>query len=288
MVGYLTKTGAKEYSSGELNTFTNYYINIVTPDGNSYEYITDKDYTESINSVVELSFTDGYARISRVKTDSKISGKFNWSNKRLGSSKLASFVEILDIGTRDVSETAMYVKIYGQRLDGVKLDADDILYAEKNSSGEIEKLILDNVTNDAFKYGIVIKAEKKSYGDNIRASYDYIADGKRYTTNKVMSISAGDAVMIAGNAQNPDYMFSIIPVKDKITSISTDKLIAGNVTYKISDKISVYKLEDASTREYSMADISDIVGNIDKYNIKAYYDKVSADGGRIRVIVISE
>ncbi len=288
VVGYLSKTGVKEYSSGELNTFTNYYINIVTPDGNSYEYITDKDYTESVNSVVELSFSDGYARISRAKTAANISGTFDWGNKRLGSSKLAPFVEILDIGTRDVSKTAMYAKIYGQRLDTIKLDADDILYAKKNSSGEIEKLILDNVTNDAFAYGIVIKAEKKIYGDNTVASYDYISDGKRYTTNKIMSITAGDAVMIAGNVQALDYMLSINPVKDKITSLSADRLIAGNVTYKISDKVAVYKLEDVSLREYSMLDISEIVGNIDKYTIKAYYDKDSSAGGRIRVIVVSE
>ncbi|MBQ3573998.1 MAG: hypothetical protein IJA16_05320, partial [Clostridia bacterium] len=288
VVGYLSKTGAKEYSSGELNTFNNYYINIVTPDGNSYEYITDRDYTESVNSVVELSFTDGYARISRAKTDSNISGTFNWSNKRLGSSKLASYVEILDVGTRDTSKTAMYAKIYGQRLDGITLDADEILYAEKNSSGEIEKLILDNVTNDAFAYGIVTKAEKKSYGDNIVASFDYILDGKRYTTNKVMSVSAGDAVMIAGNVPNIDYMLALNSVKNKITSISADKLIAGNVTYKISDKVTVYKLENAASREYSMMNISDVVGNIDKYTINAYYDKDSANGGRVRVIVVSE
>ena len=287
VVGYLTKTGSKEYSSGDLNTYTNYYINIVTPDGNSYEYITDKDYTESVNSVVELSFSNGYARISRVKAPG-ISGTFNWSNKKIGSSKLASYVEILDIGTRDTSKTAMYAKIYGQRLDGITLDTDDILYAEKNSSGEIEKMILDNVTNDAFTYGIVIEAEKKSYEDNTVASTDYIAEGKRYTTNKILSISAGDAVMIAGDAQKPDYMISINPVKNKTTSITADKLIAGNVTYKISDKVAVYKVEDASMREYSMMDISEIVGNIDKYTIKAYYDKDSADGGRIRVIVVSE
>lgn len=289
VVGYLSKTGSKEYSSGELKTFTNYYINIVTPDGNSYEYITDKDYTENANSVVELSFSDGYARISRAKSPSNISGTFNWSDKKIGSSKLASSVEILDIGTRDVSKTAMYAKIYGQRIDGISLDSEDILYAKKNSSGEIEKLILDNVTNDAFSYGIVIKAEKKSdKDDNVRASYDYIADGKRYTTNKVMSISAGDAVMIAGNIQAPDYMLPINLVKGKITSLSADKLISGNITYKISDKVAVYKLEDAASREYSMIDISDIVGSIDKYTIKAYYDKDSADGGRVRVIVVSE
>ncbi len=283
VVGYLTQTGTKDYSSGELATYTNYYINIVTPDGNSYEYITDKDYKESKNAVVRLSFSDGYARIARATAPSNISGAFEWSGKKLGSSKLSSSVEILDVGTKYASEQAMYTRVYGQRLDGVRIDANSVLYAQKNSAGEIEKLILDNVTNDCFSYGIVIKAQKS--GESTK--YDYIADGRRYSTTGIMSVKAGDAVMIAGSLQNPEYMRSIEAVSNKIESISTDKLIADNTTYKISDKVEVYKRESVN-HEYSMSDINEVITNADKYHITAYYDKPSSSGGRVRVIVVSD
>ena len=65
VAGYFIETGQKEYASGDIDTFVNYYLKLVQPDGTEYEYVTDKDYTESVNSVVELSFSGGYARIKR-------------------------------------------------------------------------------------------------------------------------------------------------------------------------------------------------------------------------------
>ncbi len=284
IVGYVTETGTKEYSDGEMNTYTNYYVKITTPEGVSYDYITDKDYTESKNAVAEVSFKDGYARLTRINTSSNVSGTFNWSGKRLGSAKLSSSIQILDVGTRAVNETSLYTKVYGQRLDGMDISKDAVLYAEKNSGGEIEKLILNNVTNDSFSYGIVLSAKKR--GDSM--VYEYFVDGKRYTVNGAMSISAGNAAMIAGSPQRPDYLKSINVIKGNITHIASDKLIGDNVTYKISDKVAVYKRESATAQEYSMTDLSDVISNKDKYKITAFYDKESSRGGRIRVIVISE
>ncbi|MBQ7109142.1 MAG: S-layer homology domain-containing protein [Clostridia bacterium] len=284
IVGYVTETGTKEYSDGEMNTYTNYYVKITTPEGISYDYITDKDYTESKNAVAEVSFKDGYARLTRINTSSTVSGTFNWRGKRLGSDKISSSIQILDIAARYANETSLYTKVYGQRLDGIDISRDDVLYAEKNSAGEIEKLILNNVTNDAFSYGIVLSAKKR--GDSM--VYEYLADGKRYTVNGAMSISAGNAAMIAGSPQRPDYLKSINVVKGNITHIASDKLIGDNVTYKISDKVAVYKRESATAQEYSMTDLSEVISNKDKYKITAFYDKESSKGGRIRVIVISE
>ncbi len=283
VVGYLTGTGTKEYTIGDLSTYKNYYITIVQPDGNSYEYITDTDYKESVNSVVELSFTNGYARLRRVNTQN-ISGTVNWSGKKIGTHKLASNIEIIDIGIKDSSLSSAWVKTFPQRIDGATLDSDDIIYVDKNTSGEIVSMILDNVTGDVFNYGIVTGVRKNEH----RAQIDFIVDGNKYTTSKIFSVSTGEAVRISGNIANPDIMSPILSVSGYVTSISADKLVAGNETHKISDKVAVYKKTSVPAAEYSVMALNDLISNKDSYRISAYYDKSSQNGGRVRVIVAVE
>ena len=297
-VGYLIGTGTKEYSSGAVNTFTNYYIRIVGTDGTAYEYVTDRDYSESVNSVVELSFDNGYARIKKV-SDSGTGGTFSWSSRRLGSAKLSPGINILDIGTRDITHTATYCKVYGQRLDGVEISSKSVLYSHKNSSGEIDTLILDNVTNDSFSYGLITKASVASHWvkdkdggstEQTSGTYDFMVEGNRYsvTVSGKFSVSRGDVVRISGSMQNPDVMTAINAISGSITSLSSDKLIAGNTTYKLSDRITAYKVEDSSSGEYSMLSLSDVINNFKNYNIRAYYDKSDETGGRVRVLLVSD
>lgn len=284
-VGYLIGTGTKEYSSGSIDTFTNYYIKMVGTDGQTYEYVTDRDYSESINSVIELSFENGYARIKKV-SDSNTGGTFNWSSRRLGTAKLSSGINILDIGTRDITHTAAYCKVYGQRLDGVEISSKSVLYSHKNSSGEIDTLILDNVTNDSFSYGLITSTSLSERS----SKYDFMVEGSRYSTtvSGKFSVNRGDVVRISGSMQNPDVMAAINVISGSITSLSTDKLIADNKTYKLSDRVTAYKVEDSSSGEYSMISLSDVIKNFKNYSIRAYYDKSSESGGRVRVLLVSD
>lgn len=285
-VGYIIETGTKDYSSGAVDSYTNYYIKLVQPDGNSYEYITNRDYTESKNSVVELYFDDGYARISKTGATSDASGKFDWNKKSLGTARISSNIEILDIGTRDITDTAAYAKVFGQRLDGVEIGQKSVLYSHKNSSGEIDTLILDNVTGDSFNYGLVTSVSTSERGS---ASYDYMIGGNRYTitVSGKYSVNRGEVARIGGALMKPDILQSI-NVLTKVSSLSTDRLVADGVTYKLSDKISVYRADNASSAEYTMLSLDEVVKHFDKYSIRAFYDKSSDKGGRVRVLLVSQ
>ncbi|MGN1092115.1 MAG: hypothetical protein ACI4RS_00520, partial [Monoglobaceae bacterium] len=278
-------TGIKEYNSGNVDTYKNFYIKVVQPDGNTYEYVTDRDYSESLNSVGKIGFSNGYARIVDVNTSS-VGGTFNWSSKKFGSDKVSSSVNILDIGTRDNSIGSMYAKVYGQRLDGLSIAEKNVLYAEKNSSGEIITLILDNVTGDAYEYGLVVSTMSTAS----TKSYTYMVDGNRYTTTTSgnYSIGRGVAVKIMGSAAAPNSLNKIESVSGKPTMVSSNKIaIAGN-TYELSDKVACYKDESSLEAEYSMISIYDVIEKYSDCKITAYYDKTIKSGGRVRVLVVSE
>ena len=285
VVGYVIGTGTKEYSSGNVDTFKNYYIKVVQPDGNTYEYVTDRDYSESLNSVVKLSFSNGYARITTVNSSS-IGGTFNWSSKKFGSDKVSASVNILDIGTHDNNISSMYAKVYGQRLDGLSILSKKVLYSEKNSSGEITTLILDDVTGDAFEYGLVVSTTSTS---NTK-SYTYMVDGNRYTTTTSGNYGAvrGSAVKVIGRPESPNSLNKIESVSGRATSISSDKITIAGTTYKLSDRVDCYKGESSLASEYSMISIYDVIEKYSSESITVYYDKTMESGGRVRVLVVSQ
>ncbi len=275
VAGYLTETGTKSYSTGDITTSTNYYIKIVQPDGNEYEYITDKNYSDKVNSVVELSFKNGYARVVTATKSSGVSGIFNWDSKKLGSLKVSSNISVIDVAD------GAYTKLYGQRLDGINIKSDSVLYAGKNSSGEISELILNNVTNDALAFGIITSITTS--GDN--SSYEYMIEGSRYSVNVSGKYGAGSkgAVKISGSIQKPEAMSNLTAVSGKITSITAAELVANNKSYKISDKVQVYERTSAIDANYSLISINDVLNG--DYTLSAYYDKSTESGGRVRIII---
>lgn len=285
-VGYVTATGTKSYASGDVNTFTNYYVQIVQPNGETYEYITDKDYTEMKNSIVEIAFSGGNARLSRANSSSDLSGTFNWNTKKLGSASVASNIDILDIGTTDKTYTSAYAKVFGQRIDGTKIESKNILYSHKNSSGAVDTLILKNVTNDSYSYGLITSAQ--SNGNS--SKYDILSEGNRYSISirGKFSVSYGDAVKISGNIMSPDTMNSLSSVSGRATSVLSDKITVNNKAYKLSDKVTVYKRNSSTSSEYTMLSTDDLIKNPSKYTYTLYYDDTTSGAERVRVILVTE
>lgn len=285
VVGYIVETGSKAYASGDIDTFTNYFIKVVQADGTEYEFVTDRDYSDSVNSVAEIYFESGYARVKTLKSlAANISGTFDWNKKKLGAAKISSDVAILDITTTMSSKTGQYATIFGQRLDGVEIKPDSIMYLSKNASGEIDKLILNDVTGDAYVYGFMtaISLGRES------GKYEYIVDGNRYSASGSYSASRHTAVKIVGSAQKPTSMISINEIKESVSSITADKIVAGDTIHKISDDVNVYKRPSSTSTEYTMTTLDDVIANKNKYKITAFYDKTQKAGGRVRVIIVTE
>ena len=68
----------------------------------------------------------------------------------LGDHKLADDVQILDTTTEGVAGT-----VRPSRLSGTKLNMLNVRYYTLNDNGEIDRLILNDVTGDLWKYGVL-------------------------------------------------------------------------------------------------------------------------------------
>jgi len=291
LVGYLTGTGTKEFTNADGDTYTSLYASLVCPDGSTLEVITNSNYSAYINRVMAVHLNDGVGRLSEVKGGNTIYGKVSVGDMTIGSWDVDDSVKIIDVlnyGEED--QPSGYTTTFMQRLDGMTLSAQSVLYSKRNASGKVSELILKNVTGDAYSYGIIASVNESGSGEGMSVSNQrYTCDvaGKQYTCNinygsqfKQNSVAS---FHISGNSIIG--MKALQRVSSSVSAINEGSITAGGKEYLLSDKVAVYKLVSGNTRAFTILPLNELKNERESYSIAAYYDKEESRGGRIRVLV---
>ncbi len=293
IVGYVTGSGIKEIQKPDTTTYMGYYIKLALPDGNEYEYIANKNYEASLNSIVKLTFTDGVAKASSVNKMSGSYGVFDWKNKKMGKYTLSQNIKIIDVATTEQLKKSAYAYVYPQRIDGLSAD-NKILYMKKDSNNEVTELIFSNITGDSLTYALVTDVTRASVFDaqtgetsksNNTSSFRYSINGTDYSYNGATAFSGITngvpvSILYAANGQI-EVAKPLLRVEGLVKEITDTTLKTSSESYVLSDKVMVYKRD--YNYDYTLFNISEI--DFDKYTVNAYYDKKSENGGRIRVII---
>ncbi len=290
LYGYLTEVGTSKYENQDGNEYSSYYVKVVLQDGSTEQYASQKEYDDYLNSVVKVTIENGKAIVTK-QQGASVSGYVDYKNHVIGNSRIASDIKILDIKTLDDNKAAAYASVFAQRIDGIYLSSENVCYASKNSNGEIEELILKDVTGDSWTYGIVSKINTSYAGSKkVTLSYDVYNKDATYQSSitGISGLAQGAGVKIGIGSKGVETSEILSEVKN-ISQISANTVI-GNTNHTISDKVNVYKRSGsfADGYTYYLANISDAVGIAKDKIIAAYYDKADSAGGRVRVIVIEE
>jgi len=291
VVGYILSTGLKDKMEQNKEISSLHYINVLLTDGQTAQYITDRDYSNYRGRLVDILFSNGKASIKTIPQQKNIYGQFQASKLMLGQNKLSSDLKIIDIAKYKEHENGKGARIYPSRIDGCNFSASDILYYEKNESGEINRLVLNDYTNDLYQYGIVIKAEKDENLLYTQGYYKIIIDGKinsLITTNVLYGVSSHNPAMLKVENGQINWIKKLTFVDDIISKADVQYAYGKKAKYKVSSNLAVYKEvydTENSGITYQKITLSDIPDNA---RIKAYSDKSEQNGGRIRVLVVAE
>lgn len=280
LTGYLIETGTKQYKNELGNEYSAYYAKVAFAGGSEVEYKTETDCAAYKCSLVNISFSADGTKISKIATGKNtLSGEFNASLNVLGNAKLADDVKIMDIADTDAYEGSSYINIYKQRLNGAVLNSKQILAYKMNDKNEISELYLNNATGDCYEFGIVTDVEHGVYSVDISGKSVSAGGGTTY------SVSDGNPVkvLISGGAVNTIQKLSKIP--EAFKDATNTSLTFGNTDYKIYDKIAVY--ERVAVGQWHNITYADFLRGEKPKTVQAYYDKPEANGGRIRVLVIT-
>ena len=124
-------------------------VTVACTDGVTRTVQVDKSLNYPAGWLVEITVDENGESIRSID-EKHTSGAFNSGSTALGGTALAEDVEILDTTGEGMAGT-----IRPSRLSGVTLQSGDVRYYTTNAAGEIDRLILDNVTGDLWTYGVL-------------------------------------------------------------------------------------------------------------------------------------
>lgn len=272
-VGVVTAVEKTSYPDGAGGTYTAQAVTLLATDGQTYQYQVQGSY--KTGSLVRATVAAQGGQVTlRGLGNASLSGKVNKEGTKLDKYTFAQGAEILD-----VSEGRGAV-LYPSRLAGLSLDRSEIKYYSLNPQGEIEALILNDVTGDAYQYGIITRFEETGEGMNRFCTYQYDVGGVGYTFSGSTRFPAtGGPIRILGDPANPDRLYPLTSAK--AGQLVGNQFVAGSQRYTLSDNVAVYEQRNGQYFLSSLARAEE-----SQASLTAWYDKAESDGGRVRVIVI--
>ena len=124
-------------------------VAVLCTDGITRTVNVDKSLNFPAGWLVEITVGPDGENVEHVSGRST-SGTINENATALGDAALADDVEILDTTSEGVAGT-----VRPSRLSGVTLSSSDVRYYTVNEAGQIDRLILNDVTGDLWKYGVL-------------------------------------------------------------------------------------------------------------------------------------
>ena len=124
-------------------------ISVMCTDGIVRTVNIDKSLNYPTGWLVEISVTPEGEQVTAIKSKS-VSGTINDTATALGDYALADDVQILDTTSEGLAGT-----VRPSRIAGTKLNALTVRYYTLNEQGQIDRLILNDVTGDLWKYGVL-------------------------------------------------------------------------------------------------------------------------------------
>lgn len=270
-VGVVVNVENTSYPDGSGGSYTAQTVTLLATDGQTYQYQSQGSYRKG--SVVRVAAGQGDGVSLRGLGSASLSGQVSKDGAKLDKYSFAQGAEILD-----VSENRGAV-IHPGRLAGLKLDSGKVRYYSLNPQGEIDMLILNDVTGDAYQYGVLTRFEEQGEGMSRYYTYEYDVGGVKYalpgsTTRFRLN---GVGLRVLGDPADPERLQSLTATK--AGQIVGNQLIAGNQAYTLSDDVLVYEQRSG---QYYLSSLA----RAENGDVTGWYDKAESEGGRVRVIIV--
>lgn len=275
-VGMVISVSEEQYPDGAGGSYTAQTVTMLATDGLTYQYQTRGGYR--VGSIVRAGAfgQDGQITLRGLSSQS-LSGKVSDDGAELGDYTFAPDASILDVAD---GQGAVYRP---ERLAGVALSSGAVRYYSLNSQGEIDQMILENVTGDMYQYGVLTRREEMGEGLNRIYSYEYDVAGTDYAlpASTTGFRAATGPIQLTGDPADPERMYSLTNAGEG--TISGRQFLTDQRRYTLSDQVLVYERRGGQYLLSTLARAQE-----GDFTLTAWYDKPEAQGGRIRVIVARE
>jgi hypothetical protein len=274
VTGLVLSTGRHSVTNAKGEYVNTAYMTVVDASGGTFEQDYDStSISYTTGQLVRITYTDGISTAASytpvIAFASSVS--FSADGTSLGDYKLSSGIKILDY------KNGSYTSLYARRLAGAMISSGNVIYYKLNTRNEITELILNNASGDLYEYGINLGLKS---GSGSTFTYQYLLNGKSgtATSSDFIAVDSGPLGFLLNGTEISAVMNL---VSTAVKSVGTTYIQDSSAKYLLSENLQVYFYDGA---DYSQTTLSK-VSNLTKYKLTAYYDKNTALGGRVRVII---
>ncbi len=245
--------------------------------------------------IVKLTYSDT-ADVSAVK-EKTISGRVG--DGMIGERAVSPDVNVLELGYDEENPAPLFFS----RLTGAELDKRDVKHFVTDSSGRITDMILGDFSGDACEYGIMLNftdaagyvSDEEDFDYSELESSNYVYEyqiGTKKTMLKALTcyIYGGEGPCVFKyNKGKLEDIDTLIKVKN-VDAYASFGAVVGDEVWLYSDSVTVYtpSTDKKSELDYDVMSLSYLLENKDGYDITAYADDTTDNGGRIRVIIANK
>lgn len=252
-------------------------LSVACTDGVTRSYTVEESSSFSAGQLVGVQITSGALEIKRL-TEARVGGTVNKAATQIGNMGLSDSIEILD-----TNSTGGAVTLKRERLSGRSLSMLQVRYHTVDENGRIDRLILNDVSGDLWKYGILISAVNAS-ASTAAMRYSVMLGGKQST----ISSSSRFAVNPGGIAVSYDGQGAVSAMKNTasvvLTELGTQTARATNRTFTVSENVEIYIKKDGV---YYPAKVTDVTAQ--DYVLTGYYENSGTlQSGQIRLVIATE
>lgn len=271
LCGIVTAVGTQT-QSGALGTISQQKtVTVAADDGSVRTYPYEKDSLK-VGDVVRVTVDAAGVTIVKAGSGDSLSGTVK--NGSLGGYRLDENSRILDyLSGRAVAVTAA-------RLEGVRIGAGDVLYAE-TGDGHVDRLILKNVTGDTLDYGVAVTAFESPDIMHVSSTYVVMVNGvpRTHSAQATYGVDVGPCGVQYKADGNIDRLVSL-------RSGTVERLGAFAATLKNGESLplaaglQVYIKDGDNWYLSNRLDLPE-----EEYKLTAWYDDTAQNGGCVRVLV---
>ena len=229
----------------------------------------------------------GYIRIAALNgyLTAYSDGEFKPQNIVKNEEAITALLKLIGYTNKDFTQSYPYEQLSIAKdiglTDGVYIAKEDVALVTKNSKGEIESMIIKDVTGDTAKYGILESVNEVRDNEIYTCTID--SSTKDYSNSEISFSVKEGPVQVYLEGQTLGKIKNLEKVNGSVVNIN-NSYIENSIgeKIKVSSNVVVYLRENS---EYNLSTMEEAMSG--NYNVLAYYDREEREGGRVRVIVIS-
>ncbi len=281
--GVLVSSGQKIAEGGENEGLSETYVRIYMPDGETYEYVSDKKYSDYIGKLVNVKYNDSKVSLSLVNTKSKTYGKVDYSNRTIGDNSVLKDVKIIQRISSEEDENVQLEILSFDTLEAPELSETNVIASVlANKFGDVGILYVTGLT------GSVLHGVLKTRTDAEPYTYAIYTDSMNtYTSEGKYAVEAGTGVSFKKNSNGTISDISImyqLKKSNDIDAIEGSRIMLDGEIFSIHSEVIAVDISEYNN--YKTTTIDEIAKMKNIASVAIYSDKSASNGGRVKVITI--